>query len=130
VPVLPVRMLVFDRNKAIVSRHRTKNDPAALIIRDPDVAMVFARLFDTAWDYATPFEVCPEAETAADAVRLSATQQAILEGLAAGMTDEALAGRLQLSVRTCRRHISTLFELLGAESRFQAGALAARRGWL
>jgi DNA-binding NarL/FixJ family response regulator len=33
-------------------------------------------------------------------------------------------------VRTCRRHISTLFELLGAESRFQAGALAARRGWL
>lgn len=103
VPSLPVRLLVFDRNKAIVSRHREKNDPAALVIRDPDVAMVFARLFDTVWDYATPFEICP---------------------------DEALASRLQMSVRTCRRHISQLFEILGADSRFQAGVLAARRGWL
>lgn len=130
VPTLPVRLLVFDRTKAIVSRHREKNDPAALVIRDPDVATVFARLFDTVWDYATPFEVCPEAEQAPDAVKLSATQQAILEGLSIGMTDESLAGRLQMSVRTCRRHISGLFEILGAESRFQAGVLAAKRGWL
>lgn len=130
VPVLPVRLLVFDRNKAIVSRHREKNDPAALVIRDPDVATVFARLFDTVWEYANPFEVCPDAAAATDAVQLSATQQSILEGLSIGMTDEALASRLQMSVRTCRRHISQLFEILGAESRFQAGVLAARRGWL
>ncbi|UQN14993.1 helix-turn-helix transcriptional regulator [Gulosibacter sp. ACHW.36C] len=130
VPALPVRLLVFDRNKAIVSRHREKNDPAALVIRDPDVAMVFARLFDTVWDYATPFEICPDEAESADAVKLSATQQAILEGLSIGMTDEALASRLQMSVRTCRRHISQLFEILGADSRFQAGVLAARRGWL
>jgi DNA-binding NarL/FixJ family response regulator len=57
-------------------------------------------------------------------------QRSILQGLAAGLTDEALAARLDLSVRTCRRHIAGPFDLLGAESRFQAGVLAARRGWL
>ncbi|PPG50853.1 hypothetical protein C5C24_08610 [Rathayibacter sp. AY2B3] len=61
---------------------------------------------------------------------LSAVQRSILQGLAAGLTDEALAARLDLSVRTCRRHIAGLFDLLGAESRFQAGVLAARQGWL
>lgn len=91
---------------------------------------MFARLFDTVWEYANPFEVCPDAAAATDAVQLSATQQSILEGLAVGMTDEALASRLQMSVRTCRRHISQLFDILGAESRFQSGVLAARRGWL
>jgi hypothetical protein len=29
-----------------------------------------------------------------------------------------------------RRRMSSLHELLGAANRFQAGAIAARRGWL
>ena len=58
-------------------------------------------------------------------VRLS-----VLAGLASGLTDDAHAARLGMSVRTCRRHIAVLFELLGAESRFQAGVLAAQRGLL
>lgn len=34
------------------------------------------------------------------------------------------------SVRTMRRRISRLHEQLGAANRFQAGVIAARRGWI
>ncbi|MEK8226814.1 helix-turn-helix transcriptional regulator [Oerskovia sp. M15] len=53
---------------------------------------------------------------------LTTVQASILSGLSAGLTDEAIAGRLGISVRTCRRHVATLFQVLGATSRFQAGS--------
>jgi len=125
-PLVPFRMVVFDRALAVVSRGRDDDDRAALIVRSPDLAAAFARVFDAAWQFATPFSASP-----ADAgARLSAVQRSVLTGLAAGLTDDALAARLGISVRTCRRHIAALFDLLGAESRFQAGVFAAQRGLL
>ncbi|MGI5530482.1 response regulator transcription factor [Streptomyces syringium] len=52
----------------------------------------------------------------------------IVRLLAAGLKDEAIARRLGMSLRTARRHIADIMETLGAESRFQAGMLAARAG--
>lgn len=54
----------------------------------------------------------------------------MLRLLAAGLTDEAVARRLDVSVRTLRRVTADLMERLEARSRFQAGYLAATRGWL
>lgn len=125
-PTLPFRLVVFDRSLAIVARSRDEDDRAALVVRSPELAATLARVFDAAWEFAAPLH----AAGAEEEPSLSAVQRSILQGLAAGLTDEALAARLDLSVRTCRRHIAGLFELLGAESRFQAGVLAARRGWL
>jgi len=49
--------------------------------------------------------------------------------LSAGMKDEAVARRLSISVRTVRRVIAATMQTLHADSRWQAGALAARQGW-
>jgi DNA-binding NarL/FixJ family response regulator len=46
------------------------------------------------------------------------------------MGDEAIARALGTSVRTVRRHITALLEMLGVNSRFAAGAAAAKRGWI
>ena len=54
----------------------------------------------------------------------------LLRQLAAGAEDEQIARTLGLSLRTVRRRISQLMIELGADTRFQAGAEAARRGWL
>ncbi|QHC71248.1 helix-turn-helix transcriptional regulator [Rathayibacter sp. VKM Ac-2801] len=126
-PLVPFRLLVFDRTLALVSRQRDEDDRAALVIRSPDVISAFVHVFDAAWEFAAPFRA--DAPPAGDA-GLSAVQSAILSGLTAGLTDEVIASRLDISVRTCRRHIAGLFELLGADSRFQAGVLAVQRGWL
>ncbi|WP_435735406.1 helix-turn-helix transcriptional regulator [Cellulosimicrobium sp. PMB13] len=130
-PVIPFRMLAFDRKMALVARQRDASDRAALVFRDPDVVSTFVVLFDTAWEFALPFHASGAGEEEGDdSSGLSELQRAILAGLHRGLTDEVLASRLGISVRTCRRHIACLFDLLGAESRFQAGVLAAARGWV
>jgi DNA-binding NarL/FixJ family response regulator len=52
----------------------------------------------------------------------------ILQTLATGLTDEAAARRLGISLRTYRRRVAGLMNLLEADSRFQAGVHAAERG--
>ena len=48
----------------------------------------------------------------------------------AGLKDEAAARQLGVSLRTVHRRTSVLMAELDARTRFQAGLLAARRGWL
>ena len=54
----------------------------------------------------------------------------LLALMAAGLKDEVVARQLGLSLRTVRRRIARLMDELGADTRFQAGIEAARRGWL
>ncbi|HEX4703539.1 MAG TPA: hypothetical protein VH352_15535 [Pseudonocardiaceae bacterium] len=44
--------------------------------------------------------------------------------------DAAIARRLRLSVSTVRRHIKSLYVMLGVDNRFAAGMVAAKRGWI
>ncbi|GAA0984749.1 hypothetical protein GCM10009555_059070 [Acrocarpospora macrocephala] len=55
---------------------------------------------------------------------------AVLLQLLSGATDQTASNRLGISPRTYSRRVSELLEHLGVESRFQAGAEVARRGWL
>ena len=50
--------------------------------------------------------------------------------LTEGAKDEQIARTLGISLRTVRRRIADLLSELGADSRFQAGVEAVRRGWL
>jgi DNA-binding NarL/FixJ family response regulator len=50
--------------------------------------------------------------------------------LAAGETDAAIARRLGITRRTLQRRLRPVLERLGAQSRFQAGVLAERAGWI
>jgi DNA-binding NarL/FixJ family response regulator len=54
----------------------------------------------------------------------------LLELLAAGLTDAAIARSQGWSERTTQRRIHRLMSQLGASTRFQASLTAARRGWL
>lgn len=124
-PYVPLRMLIFDRKLALVARQLNHEDKAALVIRDPNLIHIFTRLFDFAWELSEPFLVAERATSP-----LNSTQHAILQGLASGLSDEVIARRLDINVRTCRRHIAWMLETLDAESRFQAGMKARDAGWL
>ena len=54
----------------------------------------------------------------------------LLTLMVSGLKDEAIARQLNWSIRTMRRRMSRLHEELGAANRFQAGVVAARRGWI
>ncbi|WP_407565519.1 hypothetical protein [Streptomyces sp. 184] len=54
----------------------------------------------------------------------------VLAELSRGTPDTVACRNLHMSPRTYSRRVAELLEHLGAESRFQGGAQAVRRGWL
>lgn len=132
---LPDRMLIFDRKICFLPiRPMAGDNPegdqipsggqAAAVIRQPSVVAFLVGMFSIIWDQAQPFHPsAPQPEHISEQVKV-----AILRIMATGAKDEVVARRLGFSVRTCRRHISDLMQSLGADSRFQAGAVAQSLG--
>ncbi|GAA2740301.1 helix-turn-helix transcriptional regulator [Kitasatospora cinereorecta] len=61
---------------------------------------------------------------------LSDRERDLLVLLAQGLTDDVVAKRLCVSVRTERRMVAELMRRLGASGRFEAGVKAVRRSWI
>jgi DNA-binding CsgD family transcriptional regulator/sugar-specific transcriptional regulator TrmB len=124
---LAERMFIFDREVAFIPK-RTNPDqaPGAVVVREPVLLSFLCALFDQFWVSAVPFITDgPGYQNVSDDLR-----RAMLGLLAQGLKDEVVARRLGMSVRTCRRHIASLMQELGAESRFEAGVRAAQLGLL
>ncbi|MCD9899941.1 LuxR C-terminal-related transcriptional regulator [Streptomyces sp. MT29] len=81
--------------------------------------------FDHAWGRAHAVE-----DGRTKPAVLSDLHRTVLRLLSEGARDETIARRLGVSLRTCRKYVAEIFEAIGAESRFQAGYLAAQRGLL
>ncbi|GHJ50158.1 transcriptional regulator [Catellatospora sp. TT07R-123] len=126
VPTLPMRLVIIDREVALVpiDPHRTR--AGALELRQPGVVAGLVALFEHLWTTGTPFgQAMPR-----DEHDLSPNELALIRLLADGHTDESAARKLAVSVRSVQRMMTGLTERLGAASRFQAGVESARRGWL
>ncbi|GGY10409.1 hypothetical protein GCM10010299_12900 [Streptomyces tanashiensis] len=123
---LPDRAVVFDRSVAFLPRRADGGaGEGAVLVRDPDVVAYLCRVFEQHWSGAVPFRGTSEAAYKEVGPSL---RRALVGLLAEGAKDEVIARRMGMSLRTCRRHIADLLEELGAESRFQGGALAERAG--
>lgn len=116
-------LVIVDRDVVLVPADRFDLSRGAVSIRDPRLVQSFRSMFVTAWSQSTPF--VPDADGALDE-----RDWKILRLLNAGMTDSAAARALGISLRTYRRCVADIMLRLKADSRFQAGAAADRRGWL
>ncbi|MER5726896.1 LuxR C-terminal-related transcriptional regulator [Streptomyces sp. NPDC002138] len=126
-PLLPPRLLVFDRTVAVVPIDPQNSRLGALCTSAPGIVASLVSLFEQTWESAVPL--------GADRPRPSDTRPTtaeleLLKLLASGMTDETAAKRLGVSLRTVRRQMAALMERLHATSRFEAGLKAAQQGWL
>jgi DNA-binding NarL/FixJ family response regulator len=61
---------------------------------------------------------------------LSAREHAVIRLVAAGLSNRQIAKALDISERTVKFHVTSIFNKLGAENRARAVALAAERGLL
>ncbi|MCX4512198.1 LuxR C-terminal-related transcriptional regulator [Streptomyces sp. NBC_01619] len=130
VPRLPLRMLIYDRSRAIVPMDPAAADMGALVLDGTGALTALLALFDLTWQQAQPLGESA-AEAAADTGNdLTPPERAVLDLLTEGMTDEAIARQLGVSVRTIRRVTADLTQRLGARSRFEAGVLATSKGWV
>ena len=68
----------------------------------------------------------PERAPAEALAELSAREREVLELVAAGLSNEEIAGRLYLSVRTVERHLSNVYAKLRISGKAARAAAAAR----
>jgi DNA-binding CsgD family transcriptional regulator len=131
---LPVKMFLADDTMGLVPLERpgradsADSADSALVIHSSSLLDTLSALFEAIWASAVPIRFGDnEPEAAYDDGR----QRRVLLGmLAAGLTDEAIGRQLGWHPRTVQRHVRRLMTDLGAQTRFQAGLQAAKRGWL
>lgn len=121
----PRQVIIFDDELAFLIGERDA-EHAGVLIRHPETVSLLCGVIEMTWAAAEPYSAgeIGYREVTDD------MQRTVIELLASGLTDEAIARRLGVSVRTCRRHIATVLTRLEAVSRFQAGALAASNNLL
>lgn len=124
------RMIIMDEQVAVVPVDPSNSRRGALIVRNPGLVAGFLDLFHRAWQDAEELPWSADGEQDSRVATISPQDKRILELLASGCTDETSAREVGVSVRHLRRTISRLMQELGANSRFEAGVEAARRGWL
>ncbi|MEV6107338.1 helix-turn-helix transcriptional regulator [Streptomyces sp. NPDC051940] len=126
VATLPTRMVMYDRTAAVIPVKSDDTAAGAVILTGDGTLAMLCALFESTWDSAQPLSTTAHRDTRG----LTSSEATALKLLADGHTEEAVAKRLGVSHRTARRIATTLMEVLGARSRFEAGARAAQRGWL
>lgn len=125
-PSVPMKMKLADTTTAMLPL-TPNGTAAALVVRAPVIITALRDYFELLWDRATPLKPLREAPSGD---RLPPAQQKVLELMAEGLNDDAIARHLAISTTTVRRHITAIMHRLGVSSRFAAGAAAQRRGWI
>jgi Predicted transcriptional regulators len=126
-PTLPLRLLIVDRRYALVPADTDDSGAMALMISGSGIVSALYALFNSVWKEARPLGATSRRR---DDNGLSAQEKQVLRLLGEGHTDEVIARRMGVSVRTARRIAANLLARLGARSRFQAGMLAVARAWI
>jgi DNA-binding CsgD family transcriptional regulator/sugar-specific transcriptional regulator TrmB len=117
-PALPLKLLVFDRRSAIFPADPADFEAGAIEIDDAASVELLTQFFYRIWSTA----VDPH-RRAAPPIVLSHREKAIVALLAAGLTEEAAAGRLGISRRTVTYALTALMDRLGVDNRFQLALL-------
>lgn len=123
VPEVPTRMAVIG-SRALLPEPPGLGHERRLVIRQHGLVQILGGYFDALWDRAVAVPALRAGDASPDLHDL------LLSQLARGAKDEQIARTLGVSLRTVRRRIAALMSELGADSRFQAGVEAVRRGWL
>ncbi|WP_051951745.1 helix-turn-helix transcriptional regulator [Actinacidiphila yeochonensis] len=110
-------VLVVDRRVAALLPRTPESEPPTLVIGDAAVAEAVAAAFDLVW----PSARCLRPANPIDEMLESNLKREIIRRLVGGEKDETIARSLNVSLRTCRRHIADIMSATDAVSRFQAG---------
>jgi DNA-binding CsgD family transcriptional regulator len=127
----PFDVRLADDRLAMILLHGDRTAlETALLVHPSALLDGISSLFEMLWRYAVPLQSDPAQEPWPDPDGPSPEEAKLLRLIAAGMTDEAAARHLGLSLRTVQRQVRAMMNRLGAETRFQAGLQAYSRGWL
>ncbi|ANS78920.1 transcriptional regulator [Serinicoccus hydrothermalis] len=132
---VPVSAVVCDDDMALIDISRFEPDGiGSFETRVAAPVAAVANLVERTWMLAAPVKPMREAaerkEAGGSSAPLDERDHAILVLLASGASDQVIARRHGISVRTVERRVRYMMEHLGSATRFHAGAQAVRRGWV
>ena len=97
-----------------------------LIIRSPVIVKAIREYFEMLWQRAAPIGN----ERVRTAGPLGEMEAKVLQLLAEGCEDDAIARRLKVSSATVQRRFTAIRDALDVDTRFAAGVAAHRNGWV
>lgn len=121
---VPTRMFILGDGHAVLPEPIGFTDEPRVHIRQRSVVAALTMWFELLWSRAAPVREFEAGRGLPD------ERQFLFERMMAGDTDEVIARKLGIGLRTVRRRIAELMSELGVDTRFQAGVEAVRRGWL
>lgn len=126
-PDVPVKLSIFDGRLAMVSLSDAQAEisRSSLLIRQSSLLDALRGLFETSWRAALPMHLGTKEPSS-----LRPIERKIIELLASGITDHAIAELLGISRRTLSRNLESLTTRAGVVNRFQLAVYACRNGWI
>jgi len=137
----PFAMLIVDRSLALVATSSTGQSLTlsnggppcgAVIVHPGGLQDSLLAVFDRSWSIATPLRVTSSGLTFGDpAVTVPCPDELrLLTLLLDGLTDQAIATKLDIGTRTVQRRVRDLIDAAGVRTRLQLIWQATRRGWI
>jgi DNA-binding NarL/FixJ family response regulator len=124
---VPFDLLIADSHSALVLANPEDPSGPAVIVRGPALVRSYVAMYEDCWLRSKPYSPKSDGQSEAGG-ELTEQHRTALRLLANGLTDERIARKLGVSLRTVSRLVSEIMRYLQADSRFQAGALAANQG--
>jgi DNA-binding NarL/FixJ family response regulator len=121
---LPHETIIIDRRVMILAGAGAGENREFTVTTSPALIDGVYSLYQATWDTAVPLTD----RLAAELPPIDPDGRAILRALGSGLTDEAAARRMDMSLRTYRRRVAELMRVLESDSRFQAGVRAGELG--
>ncbi|MDO5504345.1 MAG: hypothetical protein Q4G67_14355 [Actinomycetia bacterium] len=120
VPEPPSEFLIAGESAVMACSEWNQPEADYVVIRDPMIVQAFIALHDAVYAAGVPLQ---SSAAGSDDDRL-------IDLMALGLKDEAIARAIGTSLRTVRRRIAGLMDEEGVETRFQLGAALQVRGRL
>jgi len=127
--------LIVDRAVALVpvgGGGDTGAGPALIVVHSGGLLDTLLAVFERMWALGVPLIPDGPATVREDPTTHTPTgpDLHLLQLLVEGLTDDAIAGKLDVSTRTVQRRVRDLIDLSGVRSRLQLIWEATRRGWI
>lgn len=126
-PQLPFDLLLADSHTALLTANPENPSEAMVVVGGTTLIRSYVALFEDCWLRSVPYS--PQAAAPLEQEgELTEQHRTTMRLLANGLTDERIARKLGVSLRTVSRLVSEIMRYLQADSRFQAGVLAVTHG--
>jgi hypothetical protein len=123
---VPVKLIIADSEVAMLPLMAGQNTaPASVLVRASGLLDALIAYFEATWARAYPLTSASQVSS----TEVDEVDTQVLTLLLGGLTDQAVASQLGISLRSVQRRIAALMDRAGVTTRIQLGWHASRHNW-